>query len=187
MLNYGYGYGYSIGITAILSISALIMAIAGTILSFIFITSEKKRDKLPKFFRIVADIFNFRGLIIEKILKALYIFFTLYSITYGFFTIFTGVNVLSSLLTMLLGPIVIRISFELIMMFVLLVKNVISINNKLKYQTEEPAKDDFSFDYSTLGNDEAPKTDNSVFCPTCGAKIDNGVLFCANCGTSINK
>ncbi len=38
------------------------------------------------------------------------------------------------LLTMLLGPIIIRIFFEFMMLTILLVKNVIEINNKLKNQ-----------------------------------------------------
>ena len=53
-----------------------ILAIAATILTFIFILPEKKRPSLNKFFQVVADIFNFKALFIEKILKFLYILAT---------------------------------------------------------------------------------------------------------------
>ena len=43
------------------------------------------------------------------------------------------------LLTMILGPIVIRLAYEFTMMFLLLIKHVIQINNKLKSQEEAPA------------------------------------------------
>ena len=44
------------------------------------------------------------------------------------------------LLMMILGPIIIRLAYEFIMMFILLVKNVIQINNKLKGDEGTAAK-----------------------------------------------
>ena len=60
------------------------------------------------------------------------------------------------ILTAIVGPFVIRLSYELIMMGLLLVKNVMQINKKLKAQTEDEeyqapsfkelvAKDNFEF------------------------------------------
>ena len=42
------------------------------------------------------------------------------------------------LLLMILGPIVVRLIFEFLMMALLLVKNVISINNKLREPSNRP-------------------------------------------------
>ena len=42
------------------------------------------------------------------------------------------------LLLMILGPIVVRLIFEFLMMALLLVKNVISINNKLRVPSNRP-------------------------------------------------
>lgn len=42
------------------------------------------------------------------------------------------------LLLMILGPIVVRLIFEFVMMALLLVKNVISINNKLRVPSNRP-------------------------------------------------
>lgn len=81
-------------------------------------------------------------------LQALYIFATAFVILSGFFMLFqtTYGHWLGGygLLTMILGPIVIRLVYELLMMMVLLVKNVIAINNKLKNQNNEGSKDIFA-------------------------------------------
>jgi len=115
-------------------ILAVIAALTLTILSVIFITPAKKRNSLPKFFQLCHDIFNFKGLFLEKILKFTYIFATLYVIIGGFFGLFfsgSGEAVISNLLAIVITPIIIRLFYELFMMIILLVKNVIEINNKL--------------------------------------------------------
>lgn len=183
-----FGYGYYSEVRIVLAVLTVLTAIAGTVLAFIFITPVKKREKLPKFLRLIHDIFNFNGLIIEKILKALYIFATIYVIVGGFLDVFAGRNILSCLLTMVLGPIAIRIAFELVMMAVLLVKNVISINNKLKNQNEGEAKANFEFDYSSLKAEAAEQNKAAEgFCAKCGAKVEEGTAFCASCGAPVNK
>ena len=140
----------------LLYILSIVLAIAATVLVLIFITPEKNREKLPKFFVIVADIFNFKHLLIENILKVLYIFSTLFSILYGFFNIFSfvpgGFTVnpytgavsetlvwtgWKGFLILIFAPIAIRLAYEGIMMFILLVKNTIDINKKLKNQNVE--------------------------------------------------
>ena len=61
-----YGYGVSSTSTVML-ILGLILAVAATVLAFIFIIPSKKREKLGGFFRFLHDVFNFKFLIIEKI------------------------------------------------------------------------------------------------------------------------
>ena len=46
------------------------------------------------------------------------------------------------ILLMILGPIAVRLSYELVMMAVLAVKNIISINSKLRNQNEGAAGTD---------------------------------------------
>ena len=116
----------------VLFIIALMFAIIGTVLAFVFILPANRRGALPGFFVFIHDTFNFKSLILEYILRALYVFSTLFVILYGFFMIFTFSSAsLGGFLMMILGPIVIRIIFEGSMMFILLVKNTIEINNKL--------------------------------------------------------
>lgn len=127
-------------------------AIAATVVLFIFVLPDKKRENLPKFLKTAHDLFTFKSLLIEKMLQALYVFSTAACIFVGFFLLF-GFNVYNGyyynnttwfggygILIMLIGPIVVRLVFEVMMLFVLLVKNTIQINNKLKSQVEEPEK-----------------------------------------------
>ena len=103
----------------IFSVVAIIFAIAATVLAFIFVVPEKKREKLGTFGKFVHDTVNFKYLIVEKILQALYIFATAYTILCGFFMLFmttttwTGTRWLGGwgILLMLLGPIVIRLLY----------------------------------------------------------------------------
>ncbi len=209
-----YNYYRVVQLSEVFSIVSLILAIAAMVLSFIFIIPAKKRNKLPKFFQIIHDIFNFNGLVIEVILKALYIVSTIFTILYSFFMIFTGYGVFGWILTMILGPVIIRIVFELIMMSILLVKNVIAINVKLKSQNDNDAPDTFGFDYSKYTADKSVgiknnnvnmNANNNVnvnanrnvnaqnmnmtsgkVCPNCGNIVSANGTFCNNCGSQIN-
>lgn len=131
-------------------IIATILAIAATVVAFVMIVPESKREKLGRFGKFLHDAVNFKFLIVEKILQALYIFVTAYVILCGFFMLFmapetwTGRHWLGGygILLMVLGPIAVRLCYELLMMAVLLLKNVISINRKLKNQNERSADAD---------------------------------------------
>ena len=170
---------------------SIILALIGTILLFVLVVPEKRRDSLNGFFKAIADICNFKQLVIEKILKFLYTFLSLYIIVLGFFTMFAGYDgtILAGLLTMVLGPVIIRIAYELIMMTVLLVKNVIDINKKL---TKSSAKDVESpvqtpVEAAPAATTPSTNTQNDVcFCPNCGTKIDSAdAEFCGNCGQKL--
>ena len=115
-------------------ISGLVSLVC-SILVWTLVMPEKKRPKLNAFFTFVSDVFNFRSLLIEKILKFTYLLLTLFAILFGFLAFIVSINdgraALIGLLVMILGPIVLRLIYELSMMAVLLVKNVIEINNKM--------------------------------------------------------
>ena len=81
-------YGSSLSALNTLSIVALVLAIVVTVLAFIFIVPEKRRKKMGKFGKFLHDAVNFKFLIVEKILQALYIFVTAYLILCGFFMLF---------------------------------------------------------------------------------------------------
>lgn len=154
------------GITVIATVFGVLCAIAATVLAFIFILPEKRANSSNKFVAALHDLLNFKHLLIEKILKALYIFSTAFTLIYGFFSIFSFQRIphysydyygytsevyyetewtgYIGLLTMILGPIIIRIMYEFIMMFVTLVQNSSDINRKMKVETVEdaPAKAD---------------------------------------------
>ena len=200
----------------LISILASISAIAATVLAFIFIVPEKKGARMSGFGKLLHDILNFKFLIIEKILQALYIFTTAFVICYGFFYLFyvqktfLGTVWLGylGLLYIILGPILVRIVYELMMMFILLVKNTISINNKLKNQNEKEGGDDI-FATPTFKRERpaapvapvapaapvapvapaapvaptAPVAPAGKVCPVCGAVVTGN--FCTKCGAKV--
>lgn len=188
-------------VTTIVTVSCVLLAIAATVLAFIFILPEKRKNKLPGALRVVRDLFNFKYLIVEKIMQAMYIFSTVYTVLYGFFSIFTMFTSYTyrvydsfgeyhyeteyewygwgGLIIMILGPIVIRLTYEVIMLFILLVKNVIQINNKLKNQNEGEVDSMFDIPKMPAKKSAEPQT-QEVFCTQCGTALDaNG--NCPNC------
>lgn len=126
--------------TYVAAILGIIAAIACTVLMFVMVLPEKKRDTLPKFFVLVHDFFNFKILVVEYLLKGIYMLATFFSIGYGFFLLFSGTKSLfgefhstagTGLLVMIFGPIIIRLLYEFTMMFLILVKNTTQINKKM--------------------------------------------------------
>ena len=169
------------------TVIAGITALALTVLFFIFIYPEKKGQKLKKIkiVKIVADIFTFKDLLLDKILTALYVFSTLscivtgilYLISCTYYTNWYGelrVTWLGGygILILLGGPIAVRIAFEIIMMFVLLVKNTISINNKLSKLVNDKEE--------IVEEKEEPKKPSYVFCTHCGTQYDENRGKCPN-------
>lgn len=148
-------YSSRISTLGTLGIIAILLAIIATVLAFIFIVPAKRREKMGKFGKFLHDACNFKFLIVEKILQALYFFFTALVILVGFFMLFcsdwSGWMGGKGILLMILGPIAVRLSYELVMMAVLAVKNIISINSKLRNQNEGAAGTDiFDPDMSSL-------------------------------------
>ncbi len=186
----------------VISILAGILAVVATVLAFIFIVPEKKRANMNKFGKFLHDTVNFRYLIIEKILQALYIYATASVVLLGFFMLFYVQPGYDSyyyrtpatwyggygLLLIILGPIVVRLAYELLMMAVLLVKNVIQINNKIKNENGEEKADIFAVPDTNFF--KAPVTETTAsaeggFCQNCGTKVENGASFCPTCGTKL--
>ena len=185
--------------SGVVAIIAIVLALVATVLAFIFIVPEKRRAKLNGFGRFLHDTVNFKYLVVEKIFQAIYILSTVYIIIYGFCMLFVVVDTWGGsewlggygLLLMILGPIVIRLIYEFTMMAIILVKNVISINNKLKNKNgTAKEKDVFAApDLSgikkpaeTPAPAPVPTAQPKAFCPNCGAPVNPGE-FCINCGT----
>ena len=136
-------YSSSMGFVAFL---AVISTIALTVLAYIFIIPEKKRARLNKLGQFLHDVFNFKFLIIEKIMQFFYVLATISVICLGVAMLFgfgysryMGLQGYGfyGILFIILGPIAVRIAYEAAMLFLLLVKNVIQINRKMADQTAE--------------------------------------------------
>lgn len=161
MRFYSNGYGSSVAGTSFgLGLAAVIISIILTILLAILVVPEKRRNGLPKFFQVIHNICNFKGLLLEKVLKILYIFSTINVMLTGIFTWFSGgynfgMTFLTGLLILVLGPILVRLAYEFLMLFVLLVKNVIQINNKLNGRSDNPFAN--NIDLNQFKNSNAPE------------------------------
>ena len=117
-----------------------------------------------KLLQFLHDYFNFKKLYVESVLKFIFTLLTVLCIVGGvvgiiasIFGFFGGmveaieygswyfeyviraffIGSLSSLGVLVLGPVAVRLTYEFTMMFVLLVKNVMEINNKTKGETPE--------------------------------------------------
>lgn len=166
--------------TTIFSILAILAAITLTVLIAIFILPEKRRDRLNPFFKFLHDLFNFKYLVLESILRIFYVFANVFVVIMGVLSFFsfspsyygglgewTGYT---GLLMIILGPIVIRIMYEFMMMAILLVKNVIQINNKLKVNVEK--KEEKEEKHEPVSVAPATPAMENKFCSNCGFSLD---------------
>lgn len=178
-----------------------LLAVVLTVLAFIFIVPEKRRERLNAFGKFLHDTCNFNYLLIEKILQALYIFLTVFVILMGIYTLFH--SFWAGLALTIIMPIVVRLIYEFLMMTVLLLKHVIMIDNKLKnqntvdkkqktaepefvsrepvnppFRTKTPAKTAPTSEINIAP--ETPARPLTRFCTKCGSPLDvNGE--CPNC------
>ncbi|MBO4432697.1 MAG: hypothetical protein J5852_04100 [Clostridia bacterium] len=200
-------------------ILALLAAIAAVVLAFIFITPEKKREKLSGFGKLLHDIITCKFFIIEKILQALYIFATAFTVILGVILLFYVQRIPFASINhwyggygialMILGPIIARVIYELAILLVSLVKNVTSINRKLKSENEDEEQEDVFAVPDLKKYKSAPKAPVQVatpvapaapvdapaepaeapaatsnVCSNCGAVGETGI-FCTKCGAKL--
>lgn len=115
-------------------ILGLILTIAGVIAAYIFVIPERRVKGMNKFLYILHNIFNFKQLLIEKIVKFFYVFLTILCVCFGFFMLFTvqygQSQFLYGLCLIVIAPIFIRLMFEGFMMMILITNNLIELNKK---------------------------------------------------------
>lgn len=174
-------------------ILSIAFALVGTILSCIYLVPKARRNQLKHpFWIFLHNLFNFKDLLLEKLLKFFYVLSTFFSVMVGFFMLFwveydewLGYY---GLLVLLIMPILIRLMYEGLMMFILLVQNTIDINKKLSEQKNDtaPAAPATPAAPSRTKNPVAetpakPTTPRLNFCTFCGSPIDENNK-CTRCG-----
>lgn len=127
-LNYGYNIGPSVA-SIVWSVLAIVLAIVGGILVYIFFLNNKKL-KLNGFLAWLKNFLNFNTMMLEVILKVLYLITTIYVILSSFSLI--GTNFLLFLVTLVVGPVIVRIIFEMSLMFIMIWKNTSDISKNTK-------------------------------------------------------
>lgn len=129
-----------------LIIIGIILAVAATVFICVRVLPKKYDGRLDsKFLQFLHDFFNFKTFYIEALTKFIFVLLTCLCIFVGFLLMFgkfeyygyfgmtfTQSTFLYGLGIMLLGPLVLRVTYEFVMMAILLVQNVIDINRKMK-------------------------------------------------------
>lgn len=199
-----YRYAWMIGLSTVL-------AIIGGLGLFFFFATKKNEGKFTGFLGWIYDLLCFKKIIIESLLKAVYLILACYFTIYGFLSLlFT--NFLTGLSTMILGNIILRISYEFLMILILICKNIIEINGKLgkddknlsftkpsgnekkeenvnKYEAEEKsnATSGVNLEKETQNDtDMGEKELEFCYCDVCGSIVSANDDFCPNCGKKMN-
>ncbi len=183
--------------TSVALIIGAILALGGTIVFQILVMPKKKDGRLPGFLQFLHNYFHFKQLYVETVLKFIFMYLTLYFILGGFFMLFATERgwygnksmALYGVLMIFVGPIVLRLIYEMFMMFILLVQNVIDINRKLgplhgkEKKTEQV--DSYAQPQYTQPAYQQPQIPGGKFCPNCGTECSPDAVFCPNCGGQV--
>lgn len=114
--------------TAVWTVIAFIIAIAaGIMIYFMFVKDNKP---VSENLQNLKDLLDFKTMLIEPILKIVYIIATVFIILFSFGLI--SLNFVSFLMVLILGPIAIRIVYELMMINIMIWKNTKEINDNIK-------------------------------------------------------
>ena len=111
------------------AIIAAILALVGGILAY-FLFVKAKQEPKGKFLVWLKDFMAFKSMWLEPILKISYYIETIFVVLVSFS--FIGTNFLAFLGTLILGPIIVRLVYELIMMFIMIWRNTTDIAKNTK-------------------------------------------------------
>ena len=179
----------------------LVLACAATIsltvLVYLLVMPKKFDGKLANpFLQWVHDFFHFKKLYIEEVLKFFYVVLTLFIISFGFFAMLGEDFFVEGLTILVGGPIAVRLIYEMSLMFILMVKNTIEINNKLGKKDTAPKVTEaapVSRTTAPANRTVAPASRTATqpairtwTCPTCGQAWSDQVPVCS-CGTPKNQ
>lgn len=128
-LSGAYDTAAGIGIWGII---ALILAIVGGILVY-FLFVKAKTEPKGKFLKWLKNFLSFKIMWIEPIMKVLYYIATIFIILFSFsYLALGGSGILMFFLSLILGPVVIRVLYEMTMMFIMIWRNTRDIAEKGK-------------------------------------------------------
>ncbi|MDO4526975.1 MAG: hypothetical protein Q4B87_02695 [Candidatus Saccharibacteria bacterium] len=126
-----YGAPASTG-TDVWGIIALILAIVGGVLLYFLFVAAKSTPK-GKFAKWLKDFLSFKTMWIEPIMKVAYYCATIFTVLYSFsFFQYGGQGILYFFLMLIGGPIIIRLCYELVMMFIMIWRNTRDIAENTK-------------------------------------------------------
>jgi len=125
---------------AIWVIISLVIAIIGGIVLYFTFLSKKNEGKFTGFLGWMYDFLTFKKMVIENILKILYLVIAMF-ITLSSFSLIST-SFLSFLCYLVIGNLIARISYELFLVLLVICRNTTDINKKLtKTEVKEEKKD----------------------------------------------
>ncbi len=131
----GSSYGGSTDALAgagIWTIIAAILAIVGGILVY-FLFVKSKTEQKGKFAKWLKDFLAFKIMWIEPILKVVYYIATIFVVLFSFsFLALGGYGILPFFSCLILGPIGVRLAYEMTMMFIMVWRNTRDIAENTK-------------------------------------------------------
>ncbi len=144
-----YYYGY----TALraLPIALMVAIILGVVLYCTFLRKENE-GKFTGWKEVVYNFFNFNKFYLEEIMKLCYVLITAVLVVLGVFVLF--LEPATGIIILILGNVAVRISYELIMMFIILCKKTVSIDKKMDRVVAFYGDDFDEGDCSGCGEDE---------------------------------
>lgn len=124
-------YNYAAGVLGI-----LVLAVVITALLVVMVLPKHKDGKLPAFLQLLYDLFTPKTLVIEKLLQVIYAFLTCLTVLYGVVVFFNGFfagfgRIVLGLVILVVGPILLRVFYELLLLAVMQVKTSREISQKL--------------------------------------------------------
>lgn len=127
--DYSYNYDYGMSGVAVWLLISLVVAIIGGVLVYTLFVKDKKKVN-NKYLSWLRDFLDYKKMIIEDLLKVLYIISAIY-ITLSSFA-YIGSDFLSFILTLVFGNLICRLAFEGCLVIIMIWKNTNQINSSLK-------------------------------------------------------
>ena len=191
--DYGYGYGNPLQMLSNMGVLGSVAFIASIVLTVIL---YRRYARVPGS-RLVnltdkstwGPFLRFETLLIERILKVLYIFNMIFiplALLAGALSSFAmgfGVGMaalVGAIVIALLAEIGIRLVYEAIMLNVVIARNTSDIKRAMGIADPMDADG-----ISSPAPNMAPATTAATNCPVCGAPIKPGAAFCGNCGSKL--
>ena len=115
--------------SGIWTIVSVILAIIGGIVLYFTFLSKKNEGKFTGFLGWLYDFLTFKKMMIENVLKILYIIVALFVTLSSFGLI--SISFLAFLLTLVIGNVLTKVIYELLLVKLVICKNTTEINKKL--------------------------------------------------------
>lgn len=119
----------SVASSAIWIIVSLVLAIVGGIVLYFTFLKKDNEGKYTGFLGWMYDFLTFKKLTIENVLKILYLICAIFVTLFSFATIST--SFIAFLLYLVVGNLIVRIAYELILVRLIICRNTTEINKKL--------------------------------------------------------